>query len=190
MTVTEIEKPNKLKLFREEDYKKSNGMTQAEYADHRDITRQAVFKHKHAGRLVLLDNGNIDVEASDVSLDADLDPAFTGNADEQRGVKKGNVADGQGGIDTSLEPETFSDRKLYRLNIQIQRDEIELEKEHDNVVDKRRIEKAYGSKISAVITRLQKIPKRIAPSLAKQTNREECEEMVKTEIKDAVEEFI
>ena len=72
-----LEKPEKLTLLAPDEYKSVRGMTQTEYAKHRGVSRQAVFRHKMAGRLVCTERGFINVAASDEALKAVLDPAFT-----------------------------------------------------------------------------------------------------------------
>lgn len=181
-----VEKPEKLKLRTEAEYSKNAGMSQTEYAEYRGFSKQAVSKHKMAGRLVFLDNGNIDVASSDAKLDAEMDPAFTGNADVQKGCKRGFDVDvGEG----HLNPQAFSERKLYRFNLQIQRDELAMEKERGKIVYRISVEKAFSAKILAVITRLQRVPRRLAAKLALESDRLKCETMVERELTEAVEEF-
>lgn len=184
MTTAIIEKKesDKFELLSPSEYTKAQGVTQADYARHRKITRQMVHKYISQGKIIKMDNENIDVEASDERLDDLLDPSFTGNADEQRGVKKEDASMGSC-------PASFAERKLYRLGLQIQLEEIELKKERGKYIDKKKADSAFASKIISVMRRLQKIPKRISPTVAQETDRIKCEGIILNEIMEAVEEF-
>lgn len=71
-----LEKPEKLTLLNDEDFCLEQGMSMAEYARHRGVKRQAIFRHKRDGRLVLTTSGKINVQASDEKLGVVLDPSF------------------------------------------------------------------------------------------------------------------
>lgn len=178
-----MKKPKKLTLYNEKDFKEIQGMSQIDYAEHRGVSKQMVHKYIHdKGYISLMSNGNLDVVASDAKLEACLDPSRTGNAEEQRGHKKANEP-------IASVPETFSDRRLYRLNLQIQRDEMDMEKARGKLIYKKPTEEAFAGKITTVINRLQKISRRIAPTLALETDKLKCEQLVDKEIIEAVEEF-
>ena len=167
---------------------KATGMTQVKYAKHWGVSKQAVNdKYIKAGLLTrengaILENGNIDVEVADEILDDVLDPARTGSTGGQESGKKGDRLTGN-------DTKTFSARKLYRLNLLIEREEREMEIDEGKVVYRKPARSAYGAKVGAVINRLRKLSKRIAPALAKETDPHKCEMMVKAEIKEAVAEF-
>ncbi len=177
-----MEIPEKLTLYNDREFKKKQGMSQTDYGLHRGISKQAVFKHKMSGRLVLLATGYIDVEASDKLLDACLDPSFTGNAEMQKGRKKKN-----GGM--SPEPESLSDRRLYRLNLQIQREETLIKKDAEELVEALKIKNAEIAKVHAFRDRMRRIPDRIDAKIAAESDQFKCNEIVKKEINNAMLNF-
>ncbi len=67
--------------------------------------------------------------------------------------------------------------------------ELDLKRKSGEYIDKKKADTAYSNKISAVIRRLHKTPKRISPAIAKEGDRIRCEDMIFNEIKEAVEEF-
>lgn len=89
MTVV-MKKPRKtaekLKLLQEDDYIKEQGISQAAYARHLNVTRQAVGKYIEQRKITLLSNGNIDVEAADKELAAGDDPSFTRRSKAPEGL--------------------------------------------------------------------------------------------------------
>lgn len=172
-------KQEKLKLLSEVEYCKLAGMTQAQYAKHRNVSRQMVYKYIHDNKYIdLMPNGKINVEAADEMLENKLDPTFTGNVEEQRDAKANKI-----------NRNSLHEMKRIQLSYKIKREKLEFEKSLGNVIYKKQTANAYSNKVSAVINRLQKIAKRIAPAIAKESDMYKCEKMINTEIKDAVEEF-
>ena len=181
MSSATIEKDNKLSLLSEDDFEKSQGVTQSRYARMRGVTRQMISKYIASNLLTkgrsILPNGNIDPEAADIELDEKLNPAHIKS--EENGSQS-NPANGKG---------TFHNEKRKREKVQRQLLELELKKKSGEYINKKKADIAFSSKITAVVRRLQKISKRISPAVAKESDRVKCENMIFNEIKEAVEEF-
>ncbi len=187
MTVME-KTGNKLKLYGDPDeYKQAQGMRPVEYAEHQGISKQAVHKHKLAGRLVFLENGNIDAEASDANLDAELDPTYTGNAGLQKGVSKGKG--GKGGNDDGDLNTIKKKLQIERLRNQIEEEKFEMAKNLDMIIYKGPTEKYIAGKITTVTNHLKQLPMRVAAKLAEETDIKKCGSIVEAELMDIMEGF-
>lgn len=196
MTTT-IENPQKLELLSDTAFEEKRGISQTAYAKHRGVERQAIHKHIKNGILTrgggLLPNGKIDKEAADIELAEKLDPAHTGNADEQKGANKGTVSNApaspQAGKGADSNTLNFNRVKTLEKGYDVKIKELSYKKLTGELVDRVKTKNAYSSKITAVARRLQKIAKRISPAVAKESDRIKCENMILNEIKEAVEEF-
>ncbi len=175
MIATETQK---LELLNEEDFEKSQGVTQSRYARMRSVTRQMISKYIKNDLLTegrgILPNGRIDPEEANIELDEKLNPTFS-----NKGVSP--YAPTKTG--------SFHDEKCKREKVQRKLLELELKKKSGEYINKKKADIAFSSKITAVVRRLQKISKRISPAVAKEGDRIKCENMIFNEIKEAVEEF-
>lgn len=183
MTVTmEKEKTeNKFSLQSEEEFEKSQGVTQAQYGRRRGVARQMVLKYIENGQLTLgrgiisiSPTVRIDPDAADIELDEKLNPAF-------KKTEKGEKPNGNGLL--------YHNEKAKKEKVQRALLELELKNKSGQYINKKKAEAAYSGKITAVVRRLQKISKRISPAVAMESDRIKCEEMILDEIKEAVEEF-
>lgn len=177
-----IEKPDTLSLQSEVEFEKSRGITQARYARMRGVSRQMVLKYIENGMLTegrgiitTSPSVRIDPDEADVELAEKLDPAFTKKDEE------GEKLNGNGLL--------YHNEKARKEKAQRQLLELELKKKSGEYINKKKAASAFSGKITAVVRRLQKISKRISPALAKESDRIKCEEMIYSEIKEAVEEF-
>ena len=177
MITTTMEKPDTLSLQSEEEFEKSQGITQSQYANRRGISRQAIHKHVKNSVITLLPNGKIDPEAADIELEEKLDPAF-------RQDSKGERPFAPTGNGLLYHNEKAKKEKVQRMLL-----ELDLKVKTGENINRKKAEGAFSNKITAVVRRLQKISKRISPAVAMESDRIKCEEMILNEIKEAVEEF-
>jgi len=72
-------------------------MTQAEFSRHLGVERSYVTALKQSGRLVMTDDGKVDVEASEAKIAATADPGKAGVAERHAKNRGDQPADGGGG---------------------------------------------------------------------------------------------
>ena len=75
---------SKLKLFSDDEFNKSQGITQSEYARLRRVSRQIISRQVQLGIITLLPNGNIDPAKADKQLEDNLNPAFAQTQDNKK----------------------------------------------------------------------------------------------------------
>ncbi len=85
-----MSKTKKLKLVNDDEFKKIKGVSQAQYARSRNMTRQNVSKHVQNGVIKLLPNGNIYPSQADKQLEENKDPAFFKGKKAGQGKSKMN----------------------------------------------------------------------------------------------------
>jgi oligoribonuclease (3'-5' exoribonuclease) len=186
MSPATIDKTDKLELLSEAKFEEKQGVSQAEYARMRNMTRQNVHKHIQSGIITTLPNGNIDPEAADKEMADKLDPA---HAQGNKGTEHIAPTNGKGAKGEDSNTFNFNRIKTLEKGYDVKIKELAYKKMAGEVVNKKKVESAFSSKITAVVRRLQKISKRISPAVAKESDRVKCEAMILNEIKEAVEEF-
>jgi transcriptional regulator with XRE-family HTH domain len=176
-----IDKKETFSLQSEEEFEKSQGITQAQYGRRRGVSRQMVLKYVANGMLTVgrgiistSPTVRIDPEEADIELDEKLNPAF-------KKTEEGEKPNGNGLL--------YHNEKARKEKAQRMLLELDLKVKTGENINRKKAESAFSNKITAVVRRLQKISKRISPAVAKESDRIKCEEMIHNEIKEAVEEF-
>jgi hypothetical protein len=170
-------------------------MTQAEYARHRGISRQAVSKAIRSGRIVLTQDGMIDPAAADASWRRNTDPSKPSNsvAGNPRGAvprARRSVTQAHSVATSGLSPgpdyhvsravrETYL-AKLVRLEFEVKTGKLidAEESRHAAFQDNRRVRDL-----------LLAIPDRTAAQLAACPDPAECHRLLAAEIRRACEEL-
>lgn len=150
-------------------------VSQYKYADMIGRSRVYVNRLVHEGVITLF-NGKINPEVANQQILENTSPR--NNPDKSgKGPTNGIGIETLNGV--KIEKERFT-RDLL---------EIELKKKSGESINRKKAAIAFSNKITAVVRRLQKISKRIAPAVALENDRIKCEQMIYNEIKEAVEEF-
>ena len=184
MSTGTIEKTQKLELLSEVEFKEKQGVSQTEYAEMRNMTRQNVSKHVLAGVITSLPNGNIDPEAADKEMAEKLDPSFrrekktNTNTSAEQPDKKSSASTG-----------SFHDEKQKNLKIKTALSMMDLKKRAGELVNTKEVKKAYYNKITAVARKLQKVADKVSVEVAMESDRLKCRKIIYNEIKASVEDF-
>ncbi len=151
-------------------------VSQKKYGEMRGYSRVYINRLVREKGVITLVNGKIKPELADRQI---LEYTSPRNKSLESSKGENSGTNGDKLIDVKIEKERFA-RDLL---------EIDLKRKSGQYIDKKKAATAFSNKITAVVRRLQKISKRISPSIAKESDRIKCEDMIFNEIKEAVEEF-
>ncbi len=170
-------------------------MTQAEYARHRGVSRQAVSKAIRAGRIVVAEGGKIDPEAADAGWQRTTDPTKPSNSvvGNPRGALplvrraaspvpravRGSPAPGPDYQVSRAVRETYL-AKLVRLEYEIKTGKL---------IDAEESKRAAFQDNRRVRDLLLAIPDRTAAQLAACSDPAECHRLLAAEVRRACEEL-
>jgi hypothetical protein len=170
-------------------------MTQAEYARHRGVSRQAVLKAVRAGRIVLDQDGRIDPESADASWRRNTDPSKPSNS--VAGNPRGAVPRGRRSISLPVRlpaqgPSSGPDyhvSRAVRETYQAKLVRLEYELKTGKLIDAEESRRASFQDNRRVRDLLLAIPDRTAAQLAACSDPTECHRLLTAEIRRACEEL-
>lgn len=141
----------------------------ADYAEHRGVSKPTVSQYKREGRLVLTDDGQVDVVASDALLAATLDPLRGGDrtgATDKPSAKGGLAAE-----------------RLEGERIKNARQHLALQRDAEVLVDKDGVNRAAFSLARSAQEAMMGVPDRVAVLLAAESDPAKCHEMLSKEMR-------
>ncbi len=179
---------SKLKLFNDDEFSKSQGITQAEYARRRGVSRQIISRQVQLGIIKLLPNGNIDPAKADKQLEDNLNPAFTPNAPQsvEADNRVGPALRGKQGDKSKM---TFNKVRTLEKGYDVKLKELVYKEKVGELVNRVKMSNAYRNKVTAVVGKLQKVADRICEEVARESDRLKCRNIIYNDIKASVEDF-
>jgi len=170
-------------------------MTQAEYARHRGVSRQAVSKAVRAGRIVLAEGGRIDPEAADASWRRNTDPSKPSNsvAGNPRGAaprrRRSSHQDERVTTAGRGSGPDYHMSRAVRETYQAKLVRLEYELKTGKLIDAEESRRAAFQDNRRVRDLLLAIPDRTAAQLAACSDATECHRLLTAEIRRACEEL-
>lgn len=159
-------------------------VTQAEFARLKGCTKAYITKLKHNGRLVMTDTGLVDTRATEALLQASADPSKEG------GRRRSAEQRGQAGQDQqSKEYGDFQAHRAKRERHMAGLAELEEAKQRGQLLDAAQVVKALTDNAAAMRTALERLPDRIAPVLAAETDANRVYEIMEKEIGQLLDEL-
>lgn len=170
-------------------------MTQAEYARHRGVSRQAVSKALRTGRIVLVEGGKIDPEVADAAWRQNTDPSKPSNsvAGNPGGAVPGarrpvlrvqHVASG-----ASTPGPDYQVSRAVRETYMAKLARLEYEVKTGKLIDAEESQQAAFADNRRVRDLLLAIPDRTAAQMAACSDPAECHRLLAAEIRRACEEL-
>ena len=169
-------------------------LTQAEYARHRGVSRQAVLKAVRTGRIHLDPEGRIDRQQSDVAWMANSDPTRGGprRAGQIHGMTVVREAPGTGtrtsvGVQPLLP--SLATSRAVREACRAKIAQLDYEERRGKLLDADRMRQAIIEVNRSTRDRMLAIPNRVAPILAAIDDAAEVRRVLAEEIRVACEEL-
>ena len=148
-------------------------MTRAEYAEHRGITPQAVYKAIRDGRIEADARGRIDWQKADA--------AWTSN------TRAGTSGSAPPGLPGTLRPAgeiTYANARALHEYFKAQLAQLELDRQTGRVLDSTLVMNALATRLRAAYELIQGIPDRIGDNLAVATDPADVRRLLQAELDD------
>ncbi len=176
MNSATIDKTQKLELLSDTEFEGKQGVSQAKYAEMRNMSRQNVHKHVKNGIITLLPNGNIDPEFADEELAENLNPAFTNKGTEHCAPTVQKKA-------KSNTNNTFNTARTIEKGYQAKLAELTYKKEIGEVVNAKEVRDAAFSTARKIRDQMLGIPDRVAALIAAEKDKVKVHKTLAEEIK-------
>jgi len=160
-------------------------LSQAKYAEHRGVSRNAVHIAVRTGRIPTTPDGKIDPAIADAAWEANTDPS------SPRSVVTGNPYGPNGGAPNGLSSasQTLHAHKVRQAEIDIAMSELALERERGHLVPAADVEKEAFETARRVRDALASMPDRLAPVLAGILDPLEVRRVLADEVRKACAEL-
>jgi hypothetical protein len=140
-----------------------------EYARHRGVSHGAVRKAIASGRIVPELDGGIDPEKADVMWDSRTNPGQV------------ELDGGEGGSGVG-----YHKARAYREAYKAKLAKLEYEIKTGKLLDKNEVDVCFFNRARELRDRIQQIPRRVAARLAAETDPRTVEEILDSEIREAL----
>lgn len=175
-------------------------VTKAAFARLHGWNRSTATKYAKQNRLVLTEDGRVDVEASNAKLAATADPSKIGVSERheaERQLKAGDAAPAVSPSSSSspridVNDESYLALQKSRAEHEAHRAAIakmDREEREGKLVDAETVRKAAAKAARAARSALMNLPSRLGPLLAAQNDQAKCIVMLETEIRAICEQL-
>jgi len=153
-------------------------MSQAEFSRYRGVSRATVTEYKKKGLLVFLEDGRVDVAASEARLDSSLDPTRGGDRSPRDGKPSAK--------DSSSE---LAKEKINELRLKNEKQSLEVERLAGRLIEKDPTAMAAFTLARNALESLLAIPDRLASLVAAETDEAKVHELMTEEIREVANEL-
>jgi phage terminase Nu1 subunit (DNA packaging protein) len=165
-------------------------MSQSEYARARGVSRQLVSRWKKQGRLVVTDDGQVDVQASDRVLRDVLDPTRGGDRTGKRAAAIDQAAADAGAVVTEDgQVMSLEEARRRELASRAIKQELETAQLQGELVTKESVMRAAQDQGLKHMEQLRSVPDRIAHQLHSAPTAEDARRLLAEELERIAAEF-
>jgi len=165
-------------------------MTQSEYARARAVSRQLVSRWKKQGRLVLTDDGRVDVQASDRVLQSVLDPTRGGDRTGKRAAAIDQAAADAGAVVTEDgQVMSLEEARRRELAARAVKQELEAAQLRGELVSKEEVVRAAKDQGLKHMEQLRAVADRVAYQVHSAATAEEARRLLAAEMERIAAEF-